>query len=168
MIEFWSKHKVGILATVIFHVALVLYFNTSELELPKREVRNKVLLELDYTQEEEIIEEETPEETETPTEKSIDEKIKNLMRDAQDKRKMASKNYSEKEIEEQLEEKYKQLEQDIIKQREEEGKGFDASKYEIKKTTEASQNNTPTPAENKVAGRVTTECNIPGRNCYAK
>lgn len=170
MIAFWSKHKIGILATVIFHVAIILYFNTSKLELPKREVRNKVLLELDYTEEEipedeELTEEET---TETPTEESIEEKIQNMMRDAQDRRKMSSQNFSEKEIEQQLEEKYKQLEQDIIKQRQEEGKGFDASKYEIKKNTEPTQNSNTQPAENKVAGRVTTECSIKGRNCYAK
>jgi hypothetical protein len=170
MINFLSKHKVGILATVIFHVALVLYFNTSSLELPEREIRNRVLLELDYTEKEEVIEEISEEiERPTPTEESIDKKIKNLMRDAQDRRKMSSKNYSEQEIEEQLAEKYKKLEQDIIKQREEEGKGFDASKYKIEKTTESTKaNTTSAQAENKVSGKVTSECSVPGRECRAK
>lgn len=170
MIDFWKKHKVGILATVTFHFALVLYFNTSKLELPERLVRNKVLLEIDYTEQEEELDEQTPEELEEEqlTEESIEEKIQNMMRDAQDRRKMSTQNFSEKEIEEQLEEKYKQLEQDIIKKRQEEGKGFDASKYEIEKNTEPTQNSNTQPAENKVAGRVTRECNIPGRNCYAK
>jgi hypothetical protein len=171
MINFWSKHKGGILVTLIFHFALILYFNITEIQLPIRKERAVVLLELDYTldevTEEEIKEEEIIEEQ--PTEEDINKKIQNLMRDAQDRRTKSTQNYSEKSVEQELAEKYKKLEEDIIKKRQEDGKGFDPSKYEINKSTNSDPvNNNPNEAKNQAAGRVTTACNIPGRNCYAK
>ncbi len=167
---FIAKHKIGILTTIVFHVALLLYVNVKTLKAPVYQPKNHALIEFDFTEENEKIEDELPsdEEVEQPTDEDIMEQIKNLYRDKNDQRDQSSNNYNEQSIEQELEEKYKQLAEDIKAQREKEGKHFDPSSYEFTHQEKAEDKKNTPSAGNQVTGKVITECDIPGRKCYAK
>lgn len=174
MLDFIKKHKYGIAGTLVFHLLLVAFFSIKKVDLPAFEKKSPVLLTFDFTEEIEDIEEsdemeELLEDDNNLSEDAINEKIQNLMRDANDRRKKSNKNFTEQEIEAQLEQKYKDLEQQIIENRKKQGKGFDPSKYESTFDKNAIQNETSSSAnDTQAAGRVATECSIPERKCYAK
>lgn len=174
MLEFVKKHKVGIIITLLFHFLLFGFTMTKKMNIPPYVKKTQAIIEFDFREdpiiEDEIVEEDPLEEAELPTEEAINERIQNMMRDANDKRKRSNKNYSEKQIEEQLEQKYKNLEQEIIAKRKAEGKGFDPSKYEFtpKESDNGDEKASSAEAENQKAGRVASTCNIPGRDCRSK
>lgn len=178
MIEFIVRHKFGIIGTILFHIILLVYFNTSKITVPPYERKTSALIEFDYREDEKDIEElekEIEELEKQVTDEQMYEQIQNLMRDKNYVPKSQSSNnqstnQSVKSIEEELAQKYKDLEQQIIDSREAEGKHFKAPEKKVDKSTtpKSNENGKDNGESSQPTGKVITECDIPGRRCFAK
>ena len=159
---------IAILITLVIHVAALLYFNISTLETKVYVIPNTAILELDFKDPEEIEKIINPEEEiQTP---ENNQTLKDLMKDIQDIRNQSYENYSESEIEQkQLEAVEAENKKSVEELREKGIEGFDPSKFETKTTKkDDKKEKTESKKENAFAGKVTKECNVPGRECSTK
>ncbi|MEZ7902022.1 MAG: hypothetical protein QMC21_00725 [Flavobacteriales bacterium] len=159
---------IAILITLVIHVAALLYFNISTLETKVYVIPNTAILELDFKDPEEIEKIINPEEEiQTP---ENNQTLKDLMKDIQDIRNQSYEDYSESEIEQkQLEAVEAENKKSVEELREKGIEGFDPSKFETKTTKkDDKKEKTESKKENAFAGKVTKECNVPGRECSTK
>ncbi len=159
---------IAILITLVIHFATFLYFNVSTLETKIYIPPHTAILELDFKDPEEIEKIINPEEEiQTP---ENNQTLKDLMKDIQDIRNKSYEDFSESEIEqEQLEAIEAENKKTVEELRENGVDGFDPSKYETKpEKTKNNKEDKRGEKENSFAGKVTKECNVPGRECYTK
>ena len=159
---------IAILITLVIHVAALLYFNISTLETKVYVIPDTAILELDFKDPEEIEKIINPEEEiQTP---ENNQTLKDLMKDIQDIRNQSYEDYSESEIEQkQLEAVEAENKKSVEELREKGIEGFDPSKFETKPTKkDDKKEKTESKKENAFAGKVTKECNVPGRECSTK
>ena len=159
---------IAILITLVIHVAALLYFNISTLETKVYVIPDTAILELDFKDPEEIEKIINPEEEiQTP---ENNQTLKDLMKDIQDIRNQSYEDYSESKIEqEQLEAVQVENKKSIEELREKGIEGFDPSKFEPKPTKKNDKKvKKESEKENAFAGKVTKECNVPGRECSTK
>ena len=146
-----------------------MYFNLSEIELQRIPLAEENLLELDFTEEVEVPEEEKKE-LEEPKIDPANKSLANLMQDIENIKKGKPTN-KEKTLEQTLMEKIALENEQTIEELRKNGKaGFDPSKYETKNKENEPQQNEKNKVDegNNFAGKVTVVCSIPGRECYTK
>jgi len=168
MNKYGKGSLIAILITLVIHVATLLYFNVSKLETKVYVIPNTAILELDFKDPEEIEEMINPEEEiQTP---ENNQSLKDLMKDIQDIRNKSYKDYSESELEQkQLDAIEAENKKTIEELRENGVEGFDGSKFDTKPSkTDDKKKNKVGEKENSFAGKVTKECNVPGRECDTK
>lgn len=155
----------ALLIALILHVAALLFFNLSSLEVRPYIVDENVVLEIDYTEDEEEQEVE---------EQEIDlnnQSLANLMQDIQNIRKKSYQNYSEAQIEAELLQQIETENKQSVKELREKGiKGYDESKFDLNPNAKKKENKKKTQqtGTNSYAGSVTAVCNVPGRKCFTE
>jgi hypothetical protein len=168
MNKYGKGSLIAILITLVIHVATLLYFNVSKLETKAYVIPNTAILELDFKDPEEIEKIINPEEElQTP---ENNQTLKDLMKDIQDIRNKSYEEYSESKIDqEQLEAIEAENKKTVEELREKGIGGFDESKFDTSPPKEDDKKEkTGSKKENAFAGKVTKECNVPGRECSTK
>jgi len=133
--------------------------------------KTMALIELDFTEPEDI-EKEEPKTLKEIIEQETNQDIKDLARDIADIRRKSNKNYSEAEVEAEVLQEILNRNKNEIQHRKEDGKYFDREKFDEEnpkeKSIKSEKNNSA--KSNQVTGNVTVTCNIANgkRKCYVK
>ncbi|MEN8927814.1 MAG: hypothetical protein ABF242_10780 [Flavobacteriales bacterium] len=153
----------AILITLVIHIAMLLYFNVSTLKTTEVFIPNEVLLELDFKTPEEIEEIINPE----PEIAQNNQSIKDLMSDIQDIRNQSYEDFSESEMDNEILKSIEAENKKSVEELRDNGiKGFDKSEFDSEPDKkEVDKDKNTDKKNNNFAGKVTKECNIPGREC---